>query len=113
MTIAEENILLEILGKIELLEYIHTKYDYNESEFIEDDRYEFEIGLILLEIGELMGKIDIKFKNKFGIKPFRENILQLEDYPEPEQIWEIATTEIDLLKKEIIAYLKLDEFEIE
>lgn len=112
MTTAEENILLEIMGNIELIEHVHTKYDYNKSKFIDDDRYKFQIGLTLLEIGELMGKINIKFKNKFSIKPFRENVLQLADYPKPEQIWEIATTEIDLLKMEIIAYLRLDELEI-
>jgi uncharacterized protein with HEPN domain len=71
----DRQIILAILNYIDNINRTHTLFTNRKEIFLENNDYQYSIAFALLQIGELVGKMDLEINDKLKIKSLRNRIV--------------------------------------
>lgn len=94
-------ILLAILNYIDGINKTHLLFKNDKDIFLGNSDYQYSVAFAILQIGELVGKLEIKIKDKVKIKSLRNRIVHGYGSIDKELLWTISHTNIKQLKEEI------------
>lgn len=97
----DHQILLSILNYIDGINKTHILFKNDKDIFLENVDYQYSVAFAILQIGELVGKLDIKIKDKVKIKSLRNRLVHGYGTIDKELLWEISHNNIKQLRNEI------------
>ncbi len=97
----DRQIILAILNYIDNINRTHTLFTNRKEIFLENNDYQYSIAFALLQIGELVGKMDLEINDKLKIKSLRNRIVHGYGSIDKELLWEISHQNIKNLRNEL------------
>ncbi len=97
----DHQILLTILSYIDGINRTHTLFKNEKDIFLENVDYQYSVAFAILQIGELVGKLEVKIHDKLKIKSLRNRIVHGYGTIDKELLWEISHLNIKQLRNEI------------
>jgi uncharacterized protein with HEPN domain len=97
----DNQILLTIINYIDGINKTHILFKNDKDIFLENVDYQYSVAFAILQIGELVGKLEVKIKDKVKIKSLRNRIIHGYGNIDKELLWEISHTNIKQLRNEI------------
>lgn len=104
---AERIILKKIIRYCDEIAQILKKHNFDKEDFENDSEFQFAAGMCIIQIGELVSRLDDDFIKGYSDIPWRQikgmrNIYAHDyDIVDDEMIWETVTEEIPELKEKI------------
>ncbi len=97
----DRQIILAILNYIDNINRTHTLFTNRKEVFLENNDYQYSIAFALLQIGELVGKMDLEINDKPKIKSLRNRIVHGYGSIDKDLLWEISHQNIKDLRNEL------------
>jgi uncharacterized protein with HEPN domain len=94
-------IILSIINYIDGINKTHILFKNDKEIFLENVDYQYSIAFAILQIGELVGKLEIKIKDKVKIRSVRNRIVHGYGTIDKQLLWEISHSNIKILREEI------------
>ena len=101
MSNKDRQIILAILNYIDNINRTHTLFTNRKEIFLENYDYQYSIAFALLQIGELVGKMDLEINDKLKIKSLRNRIVYGYGSVDKEVLWDISHQNIKELRNEL------------
>lgn len=108
----ERVVLQKIIQYGNEIEHILEKHCFDREDFNENTEFQFAIGMCIIQIGELVTRLDKDFIQKHVGIPWRQikgmRNIYAHDYDtiDYDMVWETVTKEIPELKKQLLEILK-------
>lgn len=105
----EQIILQKILRYCDEIERILKKHCFDREKFENDTEFQFACGMCIIQIGELVTRLEDDFMKKYPDIPWRQikgmRNIYAHDYDiiDNDMVWETITKEIPELKEELSA----------
>jgi uncharacterized protein with HEPN domain len=103
----DRQILLAIMNYIGSITRTHTLFKNDKEIFLSNNDYQYSIAFAILQIGELVGNLDIQLKDKIQIKSLRNRIIHGYGSIDLDLLWEISHKNIKELRDEIEQHVGL------
>ena len=97
----DNQLLLTIINYIDGINKTHILFKNDKDIFLENVDYQYSIAFAILQIGELVGKLEVKIKDKVKIKSLRNRIVHGYGTIDKELLWEISHINVKQLRNEI------------
>jgi uncharacterized protein with HEPN domain len=101
MTDKDRQIILSILNYIDGINKTHTLFKNEKEIFLANNDYQYSVAFAILQIGELVGRLEIKIKDKIKIKSLRNRIVLGYGSIDIDLLWEISHSNIKELRNEL------------
>ncbi len=92
---------------------ILEKHHFDKKDFEQNTEFQFAVGMCIVQIGELVARLDEKFITKYSGIPWRQikgmRNIYAHDYDviDNDMVWEAVTEEIPELKRELLKIMEL------
>ena len=97
----DNQIILSILIYIDGINRTHTLFKNDKEIFLENTDYQYSIAFAMMQIGELVNKLDIEIKDKIKIKALRNRIVHGYGTIDKDLLWEISHSKLKELRNEL------------
>jgi uncharacterized protein with HEPN domain len=97
----DRQIILALLNYIDGIYRTHTLFKNEKDIFLVNNDYQYSLAFAILQIGELVGNLDIEIKDKIKIKSLRNRIVHGYGSIDLDMLWEISHTNIKELRNEL------------
>ena len=97
----DHQIILTILNYIDGINKTHIMFKNDRDIFLSTNDYQYSIAFAMLQIGELVGKLDVEIKDKIKIKSLRNRIVHGYGSIDKDLLWEISHSNIKSLREEL------------
>lgn len=103
----DRQIILTILNYIDGINRTHLSFKNSRNIFFDNNDYQYSVAFAILQIGELVGKLEIQIKDKVKIKSVINRIVDGYGTIDKEILWEISHSQIKELRNELEAIIGL------
>jgi uncharacterized protein with HEPN domain len=103
MNISNEDhqIILAILNYIDGINKTHILFTNDRDIFLSNVDYQYSVAFAMLQIGELVGKLDVDIKDKIKIKSLRNRIIHGYGSIDKDLLWQISHSNIKSIREEL------------